>query len=100
MSLHPPPPHAPTFKNNATSLIIMLCMCLTLEAGSNTPKYCKNTFFMHIKSRDLYKIQTFYLVCVLGGKGGGVLRHIFFLQFFNNYTGMILLIRVKRMPTF
>lgn len=46
-------------------------MCLTLEEGSNTPKNCKNTFFMHIKSRDLYKIQTFYLVCVLGGKGGG-----------------------------
>lgn len=72
-------------------------MCLTLEAGSNTPKNCKNTFFMHIKSRDLYKILTFYLVCV-GGKGGGVTSY--FLQFFNNYTGMILLIRVKRMPTF
>lgn len=73
-------------------------MCLTLEEGSNTPKNCKNTFFMHIKSRDLYKIQTFYLVCVLGGKGGCYV--ISFVEFFNNYTGMILLIRVKRMPTF
>lgn len=36
---------------------------------------------MHIKSRDLYKIQTFYLVCVLGGKGG-VLRLIFFFAIF------------------
>lgn len=33
---------------------------------------------MHIKSRDLYKIQTFYLVFVLGGE---VLRHIFFAIF-------------------
>lgn len=39
---------------------------------------------MHIKSRDLYKILTFYLVCVLGGRGGGVTSY--FLQFFNNYT--------------
>lgn len=37
---------------------------------------------MHIKSRDLYKIQTFYLVCVLGGKGGGVLRLNFFFAIF------------------
>lgn len=52
-------------------------MCLTLEEGSNTPKNCKNTFFMHIKSRDLYKIQTFYLVFVLGGEGGGVTSFFF-----------------------
>lgn len=36
-------------------------------------------------------------VCVCVG-GGGVTSY--FLQFFNNYTGMILLIRVERMPTF